>query len=52
MKQKIKVLYEMYPNKEKDKCARCKEGIGEIPICSDECDGSIWICEECDKELF
>lgn len=42
---------EMKPNQEGDSCAKCFEGIGEVPI-SDNEHGQYWICEKCDSEMF
>jgi len=49
-------MSEMIPNKEKDICANCKKGVGEIPISDGtlinfECN-TFWICEVCDKKIF
>jgi hypothetical protein len=41
---------ELKPNNEHDKCARCGEGEGEVPIADDK--STYWICEYCDSELF
>jgi uncharacterized CHY-type Zn-finger protein len=41
----------MIPNNEHDKCARCQEGEGEVPI-SDEKGNTYYICEYCDSEMF
>lgn len=41
----------MEVNKQYSKCAKCKKGIGEIPI-ADKNNNQYWICEDCDMWLF
>lgn len=40
----------MRANQENEKCAKCGEGIGEIPIFDDEF-VNYWICEKCDVDM-
>ena len=40
----------MKQNNEGDRCARCEDGIAEVPISTDEY--TTWICETCDSDLF
>ena len=40
----------MKANNEKDKCARCEEAVGEIPINDEK--GTYWICEMCNAEMY
>jgi len=41
---------ELKINCEGDACAKCGEGKGEIPLCNE--DGTSWVCEKCDSEMF
>lgn len=41
----------MTPNLQWEKCAKCDNGKGEIPI-ADDLGNMFWICEYCDAELF
>ena len=39
-------------NNEGDKCSMCGNHKGEIPICEEDSNRTLWICEYCDSEMF